>query len=270
MSSVSPIDLHFIDAADSDIDASKTPLVVLHGLLGSADNWRSHVKVWQRTRRVIVVDLRNHGRSPHAEGMDYTTLSGDVVELLKKQNVERAHILGHSMGGKVAISLARLAPELTATLIVGDIAPVSYQHGHDDVFSALDAVRSARPTSRRDADAVMAEHVSARPTRLFLATNLVRNEDGVMTLRVGLDEIQKGYDDVIGQPAGTSPFEGPTLVLRGVNSHYVTDDMMPELKNVLPKARVVTLKEAGHWLHADQPEAFQEAVNAFISAHDES
>ncbi|WP_447926103.1 alpha/beta fold hydrolase [Vreelandella sp. EE27] len=269
MSRVPTVDLHFIDAIDEGADATKTPLVVLHGLLGSADNWRSHLKMWQKTRRVIAVDLRNHGRSPHAEGMDYETLSRDVIALLDKENIARAHILGHSMGGKVAISLARLAPERTASLTVGDIAPVRYAHGHDDVFSALEAVRKAKPTDRHSADAVMAEHVSARPTRLFLATNLVRNDAKEMALRVGLDELRSGYAAIIEAPAGSEPFNGPTLVLRGGNSHYVADEMLPALKAILPKARLVTLKEAGHWLHADQPEAFQEAVNAFISAQDE-
>ncbi|MFI0471351.1 alpha/beta fold hydrolase [Halomonas sp. HMF6819] len=269
MSRATPVDLHFIEA-DEGADPDKTPLVVLHGLLGSADNWRSHLKVWQQQRRVMAVDLRNHGRSPHADGMDYEAMSQDVIALLKKEKIERAHILGHSMGGKVAISLARLAPELTASLIVGDIAPVRYDHGHDDVFSALNAVREAKPTDRRSADAVMAEHVDSRPTRLFLATNLVRNDDKQMSLRVGLDEIQADYDAIIGLPAGEEPYQGPTLVLRGADSHYVTDDMIPALKEMLPTARVITLKEAGHWLHADQPDAFQQAVSTFINAEDDS
>ncbi|MFG6666601.1 alpha/beta fold hydrolase [Halomonas sp. HNIBRBA4712] len=268
MSRASPVDLHFIDAFDESADSARTPLIVLHGLLGSADNWRSQLKKWQQTRRVLAVDLRNHGRSPHAEGMEYATLAGDVTALMERVGIERAHVLGHSMGGKVAISLARLAPQRTASLIVGDIAPVRYEHGHDDVFAALEAVREAKPTDRKSADALMAEHVSARPTRLFLATNLVRGDDKTMRLRVGLDEIRDGYASIIGLPAGDAPFDGPTLVLRGADSHYVSDEHLPELKKILPRARLVTLKNAGHWLHADQPEAFQEAVAAFIEAQE--
>ena len=122
------------------------------------------------------------------------------------------------------------------------------------------------PTNRREADALLAEHVDSRPTRLFLATNLVRDEQGIMGVRVGLDEIQRGYEAIIGEPDGDSPFEGATLVLRGANSHYVSDDMLPALREVLPRARLVTLKNAGHWLHADQPDAFQQAIDAFIAA----
>tara|TARA_R110002012_G_scaffold59332_2_gene154966 strand:+ start:1084 stop:1896 length:813 start_codon:yes stop_codon:yes gene_type:complete len=266
MSDTATVDLHFIDMPAEDAATDTAPLLVIHGLLGSADNWRSHIKGWQRFRRVIAVDLRNHGRSPHTEGMRYTDMVGDVVALLDKLSIEQAHVLGHSMGGKVAISLARLTPERVASLIVADIAPVAYEHGHDDVFAALANVQKGQPANRREADDLLSEYVDSRPTRLFLATNLVRNDDNVMALRVGLDQIKRGYSDIIGEPDGEQPFEGPSLVLRGADSHYVADDMLPTLRDVMPRVRVVTLKNAGHWLHADQPEAFQQAVSAFIDA----
>ena len=250
MTDIATVDLHFIDMPADHAAADTTPLVVIHGLLGSADNWRSHLKVWQRSRRVIALDLRNHGRSPHAEGMQYATMAADVLALLDKLAIQRAHVLGHSMGGKVAISVARLAPERVASLIIADIAPVAYEHSHDDVFAALASVREGQPKNRREADDLIAQHVDSRPTRLFLATNLVRNDDNV----------------IIGVPDGKQPYEGPSLVLRGSESHYVADDMLPALREVMPRARVVTLKNAGHWLHADQPEAFQQAVDVFVSA----
>lgn len=267
MTDAATVDLHYLEM-DSEGAPDATPLVVIHGLMGSADNWRSHLKAWQRSRRVIAVDLRNHGRSPHSEDMRYATMSQDVRALLDKLSITQAHVLGHSMGGKVAISLARLAPERVVTLTVGDIAPVAYQHGHDDVFAALKRVREGQPKSRREADDLLAEHVDSRSTRLFLATNLARNEEGTLGLRIGLDEIQRGYGDIIGLPAGVGPYEGPSLVLRGAQSDYVTDDLLPALREVLPGARVVTLKNAGHWLHAEQPEAFQQAVEAFIEHHE--
>lgn len=267
MTDAATVDLHYLEM-DSEGAPDSTPLVVIHGLMGSADNWRSHLKAWQRSRRVIAVDLRNHGRSPHSDDMRYATMSQDVLALLDKLSITQAHVLGHSMGGKVAISLARLAPERVVTLTVGDIAPVVYEHGHDDVFAALKRVREGQPKNRREADDLLAEHVDSRSTRLFLATNLARNEEGILGLRIGLDEIQRGYGNIIGLPAGDGPFEGPTLVLRGAESHYVTDDLLPALREVLPGARVVTLKNAGHWLHAEQPEAFQQAVEAFIEHHE--
>lgn len=248
-----------------DTGGEGVPLVVIHGLFGSADNWRSHVKAWQATRRVITVDLRNHGRSPHASGMGYDAMAEDVIALLDRLDIPRAHLLGHSMGGKVVISLARLAPARVASLIVADIAPRAYGHDHDSVFAALRRVEAGRPANRREADELLAEHVSERAVRLFLATNLDRGEAGGLQLRLGLDEIQDDYETIMGPPAGEGAFDGATLVLRGAHSRYVTDAMLPELHEVLPRAEVVTL-EAGHWLHAEQPEAFREAVEQFLAA----
>ncbi|MFP4138102.1 MAG: alpha/beta fold hydrolase [Halomonas sp.] len=252
------IELNYLDTGGEGV-----PLVVIHGLFGSADNWRSHLKAWEGRRRVVAVDLRNHGRSPHAEGMGYTAMAEDVAALLDRLSIERAHLLGHSMGGKVAISLARLAPERIASLIVADIAPVAYGHDHDSVFAALRRVEAGCPANRREADALLAEHVSEKPVRLFLATNLVRGEGEGLELRLGLDEIQADYETLMDAPAGSAPFEGPTLVLRGNASHYVDDAHLPALRRVLPAAEIVTL-EAGHWLHAEQPEKFREAVDTFL------
>ncbi len=247
----------------TDTGGDGTPLVVIHGLLGSADNWRSHIKQWQEHRRVIALDLRNHGRSPHASGMAYADMARDVLALLDRLEVQRAHVLGHSMGGKVAITLARLAPERLASLIVVDVAPQAYGHGHDNELGALRRVREARPAGRREADALMAEYIDERPIRLFLATNLVRGEDG-MTVRVGLDEIAEDYASISGAPDGEGAFDGPTLVVRGSRSSYVTDAMLPALREVLPRTELETL-EAGHWLHAERPEAFQAVINDFLA-----
>ncbi|SEK21653.1 alpha/beta fold hydrolase [Halomonas daqiaonensis] len=253
-----PIELHYIDTGGDE-----TPVVVVHGMLGSADNWRSHLKQWQRRHRVIAVDLRNHGRSPHVAGMGYEAMAEDLLALLNRLGVERAHLLGHSMGGKVVISLARLAPSRVASLIVADIAPLAYGHDHDSVFAALRRVEAGEPTNRREADALLAEHVEESAVRLFLATNLERDDEDILRLRIGLDEIQDDYETIMGEPAGKGVFDGPTLVLRGAHSPYVTDEMLPALREVLPRAEVETL-EAGHWLHAEQPKAFQTAVNAFL------
>ncbi|MEQ6917420.1 alpha/beta fold hydrolase [Halomonas aquatica] len=253
-----PTDLNFIDTGGDD-----TPLVIVHGLLGSADNWRSHLKQWQRRHRVIAVDLRNHGKSPHVAGMSYDAMAEDLLAVLDRLDVKRAHLLGHSMGGKVVISLARLAPARAASLIVADIAPVAYGHDHDNVFAALRCVEAGEPTNRREADALLAEHVEESAVRLFLATNLERDDAGILRLRIGLDEIQGDYETIMGVPAGAGAYDGPTLVLRGDQSRYVTDEMLPVLREVLPQAEIQTLK-AGHWLHAEQPAAFQAAVNGFL------
>ncbi|MGQ7249576.1 alpha/beta fold hydrolase [Halomonas sp. V046] len=253
------MELHFTDTGGAGV-----PLVIVHGLLGSADNWRSHVKAWASHYRVIALDLRNHGRSPHASGMAYADMAHDVVSVLDRCNVDKAYLLGHSMGGKVVISLARLMPERVAALIVADIAPVAYDHHHDAVFAALRRVESGEPTDRRQADALLAEHIDEKPTRMFLATNLVRDGEGVLRVRVGLDAIEQGYADIMQLPAGDGSVDLPTLVLRGDRSDYVNDERLEATKRVLPRTELVTLS-AGHWLHTEQAEGFQQAVNAFLS-----
>ncbi|MCE9684180.1 alpha/beta fold hydrolase [Halomonas alkalisoli] len=255
------VELNYVDTGGEGV-----PLFVVHGLLGSADNWRSHVKQWQERHRVVAVDLRNHGRSPHVEGMSYSEMAQDLLALMERLGIQRAHLLGHSMGGKVVVSLARLAPERVASLIVADIAPQAYGHGHDDVFAGLRRLEEGRPANRREADALLAEHVEERGTRLFLATNLQRGEAGELELRIGLDEIEAGYQEIMQAPAGQGAFDGSTLVLRGGNSHYVTDEMIPTLREVLPRAEIKTLEGAGHWLHAEDPDAFQAAVNGFLDS----
>lgn len=252
------VELNYLDTGGDGI-----PLVVVHGLLGSADNWRSHVKQWQRRYRVIAVDLRNHGRSPHVAGMRYAEMANDLLTCLERLDVRCCHLLGHSMGGKVAMTLARQAPERIASLLVADIAPVRYGHGHDEIFAALRHVEASTPDNRNEVDRLLAEHVSEKPVRLFLATNLERGEDGRMGWRLGLDHIEAGYEDIRGLPDGEGAYDGPALVLRGSRSNYVGDDMLPAVRDIMPRAELVTL-EAGHWLHAEQPTAFQAAVNDFI------
>lgn len=251
----------------TDSGGEGEPLLVIHGLLGSADNWRSQVRQWEKRYRIIALDLRNHGHSFHAPDMSYDAMAADVLRLMDSLDITRAHLLGHSMGGKVALSVARLAPERTSSLIVADIAPVTYGHGHDNVFAALRSVEDGRPADRREADALMAEYVSERAVRLFLATNLMRSDQGGLCLRIGLDEIEAGYEDIIGLPAGEGAFDGPVLVIRGSRSAYVSDEWLPAIYAVLPRAEVVTL-DAGHWLHAEQPDAFQRSVNEFLAALD--
>lgn len=254
------VELHAVDTGGEG-----TPLVVVHGLMGSADNWRSHVKQWHRKRRVVAVDLRNHGRSPHAAGMRYAEMADDLLACLERLGIQRCHLLGHSMGGKVVMTLARQAPERVASLIVADIAAVRYGHGHDAIFAAMHHVEAHAPSNRREVDALLAEHVEDKGTRLFLATNLARGEDGRMGWRLGLEHIEAAYEAIRDVPDGEGAYPGPALVLRGGRSDYVSDAMLPGLRELLPHAEVVTL-DAGHWLHAEAPTDFQAAVNDFVAS----
>ncbi|WP_417329678.1 alpha/beta fold hydrolase [Halomonas cupida] len=247
----------------SDSGGEGTPLVIVHGLLGSADNWRSHIKHFASHWRVIAVDLRNHGGSPHVSGMSYDEMAEDVVAVLDSCGVDRAHLLGHSMGGKVVMTLARQYPDRVASLMVADIAPVTYEHHHDTVVSARRAVEQGQPGDRRDADALMAEFVADKPTRMFLATNLKRDEGGVLRLRVNMDAIEQGYPDIMAAPTGQGAIDVPCLVVRGSRSDYVSDERLEAVHDVLPHAELVTL-DAGHWLHTEKAEEFRGAIEAFL------
>lgn len=258
------IELHYADSGVPE-QAGTLPLVVLHGLFGSADNWRSHIRHWRQTRRVVAVDLRNHGRSGHTPGMRYEDMAADVLSVMDQLNIQQCDLLGHSMGGKVAMTLARCHPQRVARLIVADIAPIAYEHGHDDIFRAHRLVEDALPESRKEADEAMAEAIDNRTTRQFLATNLMRDDQGILGWRVGLDFIEEGYGDIVAPPGGEAPYTGPALVLRGEHSDYVTDDALPVIADIMPASKVDTIKGAGHWLHAEQPEAFIQAIDAFLN-----
>lgn len=247
----------------SDSGGEGIPLVIIHGLLGSADNWRSHIKYFSARYRVIAMDLRNHGASPHAQGMSYDEMAADVLTVLDRCGIEQAHLLGHSMGGKVVMTFARRNPGRVASLLVADIAPVAYEHLHDTVFAAMRAVEQGAPSDRRDADALMAKFVSDKPTRMFLATNLKRDDGGVLRLRVNMDAIEQGYPDIMAAPTGEGAIDAPSLIVRGLRSDYVSDERLVAVREVLPRAKLVTL-DAGHWLHTEKAEEFREAIEHFL------
>lgn len=242
------------------------PLLIIHGLFGSADNWRTLSKKYAETYRVIALDLRNHGRSVHIEGMSYEAMAADVLALMDKLALDKAHILGHSMGGKVAMQLALNQPERVEKLIVADIAPVEYGHGHDDVLAALYAVHNAGgAASRKEADAMMAEHVSVLGVRQFLSTNLEKKENGQLGWRVGLDQINADYESVVKAPSG-NPFTKPALFIRGDLSHYVEDDYLPQVDALFPNNQLITMAGCGHWLHAEKPLDFLAHTRAFLDS----
>lgn len=242
------------------------PLVVLHGLFGSADNWRGLARRWSETFGVWCVDLRNHGRSFHALGMNYTLQAEDVLYWMDSLDLERVTLLGHSMGGKLAMEFALRYPSRVQRLILADIAPIGYQHTHEQILKGLRQLHQQAPWhERRLADQCLAEFVSDVQTRLFLLTNLIRSEEGLV-LRLGLEEISRDYAAIIAAPPAIDEglsFSGPTLALRGTRSDYVLEAHMNTFRQGFPQVQVVDL-EAGHWVHAEQPEHFYQQVQHFM------
>ncbi|OOV88154.1 alpha/beta fold hydrolase [Oceanospirillum linum] len=241
------------------------PLIIIHGLFGSADNWRTLSKKFAEQYRVIALDLRNHGRSPHVEGMSYPAMASDVLALMDSLQLEEAHILGHSMGGKVAMQLALNHPERIEKLVVADIAPVEYGHGHDEVLAALYAVQNAGgAASRKEADTLMAEHLDTLGVRQFLSTNLEKKPNGKLGWRMGLEQINADYDAVVKAPTGQA-FSKPSLFIRGELSHYVEDGYQGQIDLLFPQNQLITMSGCGHWLHAEKPLDFLAHVQAFLN-----
>jgi len=240
-------------------------LVILHGLFGMLDNWRGLARHWAERYTVTLVDLRNHGRSFHAPEMDYDLMAADVAGFLEEQDIDQCYLIGHSMGGKVAMQTALSYPDLVLKLIVVDMAPRRYRPGHLDVFAALAALDPSAVTDRKEAATLMSEHMPDPGVQLFLLKNLARAPAGGYRWRMNLPAITANYDKLIG-PVGHvgDQYDGPALFLRGGRSGYVRDEDMDAITYLFPAARLATVAGAGHWVHAERPEALMELINGFL------
>lgn len=244
---------------------SGTPLVILHGLFGCKENWRSLAKRLAHNFCVYTLDQRNHGRSPHAPESDYPSMADDLLAFLDGQGLDRIDLLGHSMGGKTAIQFAASHPQRLNRLIVEDIAPGAYQPRHLELLTALDKLIQSQPATLGDADRLLQETIPELAIRQFLLKNLQRQDNGGFVWRFNLPVLQRHYPGLIAALDISTPIEIPTLFLRGGHSDYLPPTLPPEVLGIFTKARLETIEEAGHWVHAEQPEAFLKAVNAFLA-----
>lgn len=241
-----------------------TPLILLHGLLGSLVNWQRIARRLEARHRVIVPDLRNHGRSPHHPDVSYPAMAGDVLELMDHLGVDRAALVGHSMGGKTAMWLALERPERVEKLVVVDIAPVTYSGRLGPLLDALLALPLDRIERRAEAGQWLKRRIPERTVRDYLLQNLVRTgkdwqwRTNLRALRDGLDLISS-FPEV---PGGVH-YPGPVLFIHGSRSDYMKSEYLPRMKQLFPRMELVAL-EAGHWVYAEQPEAFLAALEAFL------
>ncbi len=251
--------LHSVEAG------AGAPVLLLHGLFGAAANWGAIQKTLAATHRVIALELRNHGASAHAAAMDFSTLAEDVAETLAAYGAAPVTVVGHSMGGKVAMMLALARPDLVARLVVADIAPVRYPPSLRGYVAAMRALPLVPGLTRRAADAALAEAVPEAGIRAFLLQNLLFQRDPP-AWRLGLDEVAAAMPDIedFAPPAPDAQYGGPTLFITGARSDYVRPEHHGAIRALFPAARFVTLREAGHWVHADQPAAFTETLRAFL------
>lgn len=240
------------------------PLLILHGLFGTLDNWQTLAKSWAEDYLVYLIDLRNHGRSPHVDSLNYPAMAEDLSEFMEQNWIHKAHVLGHSMGGKVAMELALTYPDLVDKLIVVDIAPRPYAPGHDDVFAALFAVDLQKLESRQEAEAILEKYLDEWGVRQFLLKNLSRTKEGAYEWKMNLPVIHRDYARILESPTESDPFEGPTLFIRGEKSRYVKDEDMLRIQELFPRSTLNTVPDTGHWVHADQPEVLKKLVVDFL------
>ena len=240
------------------------PIVLLHGLFGRSQNLGQLARRLATRARVISMDLRNHGASAHAAGMDYKTLGADVMETLSALSVPQAALLGHSMGGKTAMAAALMSPSRVSRLLVADIAPVPYDHHNLDIATALQTIPLYAGLTRAEASGHLTRSVPDPNIRAFLLQNLQLNIKPFW--RIGLPEIAAAISDIESWPTfppGTQ-YPGPTLFVAGANSDYIQPASHAAIEALFPQAQLTTLPNAGHWLHADQPEAFAAVAEAFL------
>jgi esterase len=239
------------------------PIVLLHGLFGAAKNLGAIARALSTQARVLSMDLRNHGDSPHAAGMNYADMAADVATTMAAQNIGTARIIGHSMGGKAAMALALSRPEVVERLAVLDIAPVAYGHDYSDYVTAMRSIRLDAGLTRHAAEAAMAGAVPDAPLRAFLLNNLILGAEP--RWRIALEEISAAMTDLFAWPdMAWQPYPGPTLFLRGGASHYVPEESTPAIMRLFPAAKIQTIIGAGHWLHAEQPAAVIGALSEFL------
>ena len=242
------------------------PLVILHGLLGASGNWHTlSSTAFGEHFTVYAVDQRNHGRSPHSDVFGYPAMADDLRAFLEKHDLGAAHVLGHSMGGKTAMQLALTYPELVDRLVVVDIAPKAYPPEFGALFDALQTLDLDRFDTRRDADAALAEAVPSRPVRQFLLRNLDYDRDAEQyTWTINLDVLAEKHQNMTAAIEAEQPFRGPALFVRGEHSDYVAEADLPDIRRLFPEADLATIDGAGHWVHADAPQALAETVISFL------
>ncbi|MEO0718323.1 MAG: alpha/beta fold hydrolase [Pseudomonadota bacterium] len=245
------------------------PLLIAHGLFGSGRNWSTLARKFAAERPVSTVDMRNHGASPWADVMGYEEMGADLLASAKDRHAEPIAVLGHSMGGKAAMAAALTKPDAVAALVVADIAPVPYQHSHASFVDAMRSVDLNAISRRSQADPMLAEAIPEAPLRAFILQNLVI-EDGRASWRLNLDVLASEMAKLLDWPAelSTRRYDGPTLFLHGGASDYVSDAAHSSIRAAFPKAEIQSLPGAGHWLHAEQPAAFSEAVAQWLRRMD--
>ena len=243
------------------------PLVLLHGLFGQSDNWFGVAPRLAEKFHVLIPDLRNHGRSPHHPEMNYPLMAADVEKFFAEHKIESAQVIGHSMGGKVAMQFALDFPARVKKLVVVDMAPRAYARIHDKIFAALLALDLAAFQTRQQIEDALAPEIPSLNLRRFLLKNLGRDERGKLVWKMNLRGVAENYFHLGEVLAAQNHFDKPALFLRGGKSDYINAADEVEIRRLFPAAKIETVATAGHWLHADAPEEFVRLVLKFLTGN---
>lgn len=235
----------------------------MHGLFGSSDNWFTLAKVFAEKFTVYLVDQRNHGQSPHTDEFNYKLLTEDLAAFIKEHQIEKPHIIGHSMGGKTSMNFAVKYPDVLDKLVVVDIAPKSYPVHHDHILDGLHDIDLNTLTSRTEADKLLSRQVPEPDVRQFLLKNLARNSEGKFEWRVNIHAIDEHIEEIGAGMQYEGQFTGETLFIKGVRSNYYAPGDEENILKIFPTAQFVTLN-TGHWVQAEDPKAFSETVLKFL------
>jgi pimeloyl-ACP methyl ester carboxylesterase len=239
-------------------------LLFLHGLFGCAMNWNSIARHFEPDWHVVVPDLRNHGHSPHRPETGYEEMAEDLLSLMDQLGLDRVIPIGHSMGGKVALSLAQQRPQAVERLVLADIAPVAYDNDFADIIAAFRAVDLAQLGTREEADQTMSGRIGNPGIRQYLLQNLEQKQ-GQWRWRINLEVLASNIDQIVGfEPGCEQAYTGPSLIIRGELSDYVLPEYEPVIRQCLPDAKIETLPGVGHWVYAEDPEGFIRILSAFL------
>ena len=244
-------------------DTYGEPLIIVHGLFGSLDNWYTLGKKFAEKYTVFLVDQRNHGHSPHSREHNYEAMADDLLELIRNENLISVNLLGHSMGGKTVMKFAELYEEMVGKLIVADIGPKAYDSHHDVIIEALLELNAERLTSRKQAEEILSKKISDAAIRQFLLKNLYWKEPGELVLRMNVEVLADQMDNIL-EALPARPVLCETLFIRGGASGYVQEKDYELIRKLFPRSIVKTIEGAGHWLHAEAPEEFYRLVDDFL------
>ena len=249
----------------SQILGEGRPLLILHGFLGMSDNWKTLGNEFAEAGfQVHLIDQRNHGRSPHSDTFNYLEMAKDVKEYLDLHGLENVILMGHSMGGKTAMTAASLFPHLVEKLIVVDIAPKYYPPHHQQILEGLQAVDEAILTSRGDAEDLLSKYVKEKAVRMFLLKNLYWKSKEKLGLRLNLPVLSSQVEELGSALPEDYSYSKPVLFIKGEKSNYITSEDEASIKKHFPGAQIIAIPKAGHWVHAENKDAFYKSVMNFI------